>query len=96
VDDAGPDVDAAEAGKHLGGGPAVNPNVARLKQCCAALSSQAKALGNSPEAGQLNVAAVTCNQFAAGLAPNANVPELAPFKQLLKSVKAMPPICAGL
>src|SRR4051812_43347509 len=42
--DTGPDA------KPKNTGPAVNPNVARLKQCCAALGTQGKALGASPEA----------------------------------------------
>src|SRR5262245_37247495 len=48
VEDAGPDVYEASAPKYTG--PAVNPMVARIKQCCAAIRAQAKALGSSPEA----------------------------------------------
>jgi hypothetical protein len=75
-------------------GPGVPANVARLRQCCGALSAQARTLGASPEAGFLLGAANTCNMLA-GQAGSGNAPELAPLKNLLRG-KTIPPVCQGL
>ena len=76
-EDAG--ADAAEAGKaHTGTWKPQDPFVARLKQCCAALSSQAKANGNPPD---LMPAVNLCNATAAQLTANPNAPELNALRQ---------------
>jgi hypothetical protein len=91
-DDAG--VDAAEAGHpHAGGGKPVDPFVARLKQCCAALSKQAKDNGNPPD---LMPAVNTCNMTAQQLQANPNAPELNALRPLLKMVKNLPGLCSGI
>jgi hypothetical protein len=92
VEDAGTDADADAAKPHTG--PAVNPVYARLSQCCHALSSQAAALGNSPEAGMLKGAALQCNELAKQ-ATTGTAPELAGLRNALKMVK-VPPLCQGL
>lgn len=93
VEDSGPDVVEASAPKYTG--PAVNPNVARIKQCCAAIRKQAKDLGNSPEAATIMSAAASCDQLAAQAGSSGNAPELAIVKQLMAG-KPMPAVCAGL
>ena len=96
-DDAGA-VDASDAGKpahHPGSG--LNTNQMRAKQCCAALRSQAKQLGASPEANMLLGFAATCDQLAVQVGPTAGgqAPELEPLRQMLKG-KTMPGVCQGL
>ena len=92
VDDAGPDVDAADAAKPKG--PAVNTNVARLKQCCNQLAVQGKQLGNSPEAGMFTSAAAQCNAIASQVAPGGTAPELGVIRNLLAG-RTLPAACAG-
>ncbi len=90
-DDAGADA-APEAGPKRG--PGVNPNVARLRQCCGALRAQAKALGASPEAGMLIGAAAQCDGLASQAGASGNAPELNVIKGLLGG-RNVPPVCAG-
>ena len=71
-----------------------NANVARLKQCCAAIAAQGKAMGASPEGAMLVSAGAQCNAIAAQ-AVTGNAPELATFKQLLAG-RNVPAVCAGL
>jgi hypothetical protein len=92
-DDAGADADA-EAGPKKPTGPGVNPNVARLKQCCGALRAQAKALGASPEAGMLIGAAAQCDGLASQAGASGSAPELNVIKGLLGG-RNVPPVCAG-
>ena len=92
-EDAGLDAaDAAEASKKLG--PGVPTNVARLRQCCGQLRTQAKALGASPEAGMLLAGAAQCDSLAAQAGPGASAPELGILKTALAG-RNIPPICAG-
>lgn len=90
--DAGADADAAPP-KHLG--PAVNPNVARLKQCCNALAAQAKQNANSPEGQMMLTAATQCSTAAASVGPSGTAPELAVIRQMLAG-HTIPPVCQGL
>lgn len=96
-DDAGADADAADAGKPKWTGPVLNANQIRAKQCCDALRKQAKSMGNSPEAMNINNAAIFCDQAAMSLGPTAGgqAPELAPMRQMLQG-KTIPPVCQGL
>jgi hypothetical protein len=97
-EDAGADADAdADAGKPKWTGPGMNVNQARAKQCCNALRTQAKSLGNSPEAAQLNQAAMLCDGVAMQLGPTAGgqAPEFAAVRALLQG-KTIPPVCQGL
>jgi len=91
-DDAGGDADA-EAGKKYTG-PGVPTNVLRLKQCCAALKSQAKALGASPEAGMIMGVAAQCDTLAAQAGPSGNAPELGVLRGMMAG-KTVPPVCQG-
>jgi hypothetical protein len=76
-------------------GPAVNPNVARLKQCCNAIATQAKTMGSSPEAGLFSTAAAQCNLLAAQAGASGTAPELSAVRALLAG-RNIPAICAGL
>ncbi|MBC7052009.1 hypothetical protein G6O46_23655, partial [Salmonella enterica subsp. enterica serovar Enteritidis] len=74
-DDAGADADADADAAKKATGPGVPTNVARLRQCCGQLRTQAKAMGASPEAGMLLAAAQQCDGLAAQAGPGANAPE---------------------
>ncbi len=91
IEDSGPGDSGA---KKAQGGPAVNQVVSRLKQCCNALSSQAKQLGPSPEGGMIQAAAVQCNAVVSQVGPSGNAPELGALKGLLQG-RNVPPICQG-
>jgi hypothetical protein len=91
-DDAGGDADAEAGPKRTG--PGGNPNVARLKQCCGALRSQAKALGASPEAGLILGAAAQCDGLASQAGASGNAPELGVLRGVLAG-RSIPPVCAG-
>ena len=104
VEDSGPtvlmpmDEDAGwdagyDAGKKATG-PAVNSNVARLKQCCAALATQGKSLGNSPEGAMIVAAGAQCNTMAAQAGPTGTAPELGTLRTILAG-KTIPAACAG-
>jgi hypothetical protein len=97
VEDAGPDVADADAAAKKPTGPGMNLNQSRAKQCCQALRAQAKALGASPEAAQLQAFAATCDGLAAQLGPSTGpkAPELAPLRAMLQG-KTLPGICQGL
>jgi len=86
VEDAGADADASDGAvkKATGGGSTA---ASRMKQCCNALRTQAKNLGPSPEAAQLQTIATVCDQAASGTAP-----EFAPLKSLMAG-KNVPPVC---
>jgi hypothetical protein len=93
-EDAGADADAdADAGKKFTG-PAVNTNVARLKQCCNALSGEAKRMGSSPEAGMFTAAAQQCSAMAAQAGPTGTAPEMGMLRGLLAG-RTIPAACAG-
>jgi hypothetical protein len=87
-------VDVADAKPHTSsGGHAQDPFVTRLKQCCSALTKQAKEQGNPPD---IMPAVNMCNQVAAQLAANPNAPELNALRPLLKATRNLPPPCQGL
>jgi hypothetical protein len=92
-EDAGEDADAADAAKKATG-PGVPTNVARLRQCCGQLRTQAKAMGATPESGMLLGAAAQCDGLAAAAGPGASAPELGVLKAALAG-RTLPPICAG-
>jgi hypothetical protein len=80
--------------KGAGGGGGGGGNVGRLGQCCAALASQAKTLGPSPEAGLLTQAAAQCQAMVAQAGPSGTAPELGVLRSLLAG-RNLPAICAG-
>src|ERR1700677_924096 len=87
-DDSGPPVDAAtEAGKKWHGGAATNANQIKIKECCNAIRAQAKVLGSSPEAFQLNALSLQCDAFAAQMGAAGSAPELNQLRQILKTAK---------
>jgi hypothetical protein len=88
-DEAGAPGDAAaEAGKRWsGGGGGYNANQLKIKACCGTLRTQAKALGSSPEAFQLNALALQCDAFATQMGAQGNAPELNQLRQILKTAK---------
>jgi hypothetical protein len=92
-DDGGPDADAApEAGKKASGGGGLNTNQLKIKECCNAMRAEAKSMGSSPEAFQVNALAAQCDAFAVQVGPAGNAPELAQLRAILKSVK-LPTAC---
>ena len=93
-EDAGADADADADAAKKATGPGVPTNVARLRQCCGQLRTQAKAMGASPEAGFLISAAAQCDGLAAQAGPNASAPELGILKAALAG-RNIPPVCAG-
>jgi hypothetical protein len=90
LDDGGDEADApdGDGGKHWGGGGGGGPN-AKVLQCCNALAAQAKKLGNSPEAFQLNALAQQCTVAAKG-----NAPEFAGLFAAIRSKNV--PGCQGI
>ncbi len=76
--DAGDEGDAADAEAGRRGVNPVPPS--KLAACCNALRAEAKKLGNSPEAFQLNGLAQQCDQAVKG-----NAPEFAGLFAILKS-----------
>jgi hypothetical protein len=93
-EDAGADADADADAAKKATGPGVPTNVARLRQCCGQLRTQAKAMGASPEAGFLTSAAAQCDGLAAQAGPGASAPELGILKTALAG-RNIPPVCAG-
>ena len=77
-------------GAAAGGGS----NLARLRQCCAALAAEAKRLGSSPEGGMLNSAAAQCNTLVTAAGPTGTAPELGALRTALAG-RNVPNICAG-
>lgn len=94
-EDAGTFADADADAKPGFKGPAVNPNIARLKQCCAALSAQGKSSANTPEGQMVINAGNQCAAAATHLGPNGTAPEFAVIRGLLVG-KTVPAVCAGL
>jgi hypothetical protein len=94
--DAGADADADAGKKATGTG--LTTSQLRAKQCCNALRTQAKALGNSPESAQLLGLAATCDTIAMNLGPTkgGSAPELEPLRQIFKGKTTLPPLCSGL
>lgn len=89
--EAGADADA-DAPRYTG--PAVNTNVARLKQCCAALQKEATRMGSSPEAAMIASAAAQCSVLASQVGPTGNAPELGTLRTMLQG-RNVPAVCAG-
>jgi hypothetical protein len=88
VEDAAPE--AAAPKKYTG--PAVSQNQSRIEQCCNAMRAQAKSMGSSPEAFQLNAGAAYCDNVAKQVGPAGSAPEFAQIRAMLKSVK-LPSAC---
>ena len=72
--------DAGDAGADAGAppkkwtGPGANPNQTKIQACCRAMRAEAKTLGASPEAFQLNAVAGQCDIFAKQVGPAGNAP----------------------
>jgi hypothetical protein len=56
------------------------------------MRAQAKQLGQSPEAFQINAAAAQCDVFAKQVGPGGTAPEFAQLRAILKSVQ-LPSAC---
>ena len=92
--DAGePDAGFDAGKKHTGTGQTASQ--AHVKQCCAALHTQAKAMNNDPT---LTSFAQMCDGLAPQVGPSSGgqAPELEPLRQLLKGKPTIPAICQGL
>jgi hypothetical protein len=68
-------------------------NQVKIKACCNAMRTQAKAIANSPEAFQVNAAAAMCDQFASQVGASGSAPEFAQIRGMLKSV-TLPAACS--
>ena len=91
--DTGDAGDAApEAAPKKWTGPALNPNQMKIEACCNGMRAQAKQMGQSPEAFQLNAFAAQCDLFAKQVGPAGTAPEFAQIRAMLKSVK-LPAAC---
>lgn len=93
-EDAGEDAADANDGAKKWTGTAVNPNVARLKQCCGALRAEAKRMGPSPESGLFVGAAAQCDVLAAQAGNSGTAPELGALRGMLAG-RTIPAVCAG-
>ncbi len=90
TEEAGVDAEAGAPKKWTG--PGMNPNQLKIKACCNGMRTQAKAMGNSPEAAQVISIAAMCDQLAAQVGPAGNAPEFNQIRQMLKSV-TLPAAC---
>ena len=91
VDEAGAEAEAAAPKKYAGGG--MSPNQLKIKACCNAMRTQAKAMGNSPEAFQVTAAAAMCDNVAAQVGASGSAPEFAQVRAMLKSI-TLPAACS--
>jgi hypothetical protein len=94
TDDGGDDASDGgdgEAGKKWTG-TGYNANQMKIMACCGAMRAEARKLGPSPEAFQLNAAAGQCDVFARQVGPAGNAPELNQLRQVLRSVR-LPAAC---
>jgi hypothetical protein len=92
TEDAGDEGEAEAAAKHWTG-PPTNPNQQKIQACCNAMRAQAKQIGNSPEAFQINALAVQCDTLAKQVGPAGNAPEFNQLRAVLKSIK-LPAACS--
>jgi hypothetical protein len=92
VDDAGAEAEASAPKKYAGGG-GMTGNQVKIKACCNAMRTQAKAMGSSPEAFQVTSAAAMCDQFASQVGASGSAPEFAQIRGMLKSV-TLPAACS--
>jgi hypothetical protein len=90
TDDSGVDagIDAALPAHHPGG----NANVAKIKACCNALRTQAKAMGSSPEGGVILGIASQCDAVAVQAGTAGTAPELAVIRNMMKG-RTIPSVC---
>lgn len=56
------------------------------------MRAQAKQMGASPEAFQINALAAQCDMFVTQVGPAGNAPELNQLREILKSIK-LPSAC---
>ncbi len=96
-EDAGVDA-GVDAGPKKPTGPGLTQSQLHVKQCCSALHGQAKAMGTSPEAAQLEGFAKMCDGMAMQVGPHSggSAPELEPLRQILKGKPTIPAVCQGL
>src|SRR5271165_1656052 len=87
TDDGGPDADASGGARKWVGGGASNANQVKIKACCNAMRAQAKQMGGSPEAFQVNAFAAQCDMVATQIGSQGNAPEFNQIRQMLKSIK---------
>jgi hypothetical protein len=91
TDEAGSDAEAGAPKKWTG--PGMSANQLKIKACCNAMRTQAKAMGSSPEAFQVNSAAVMCDTVAAQVGASGTAPEFAQIRAMLKSIQ-LPAACS--
>ncbi|MDB4943726.1 MAG: hypothetical protein JWP97_3260 [Labilithrix sp.] len=77
------------------GGTGGSNSLARLAQCCAAITAEGKRLGPSPEGGMIIAAGAQCSALVQAAGPNGNAPELGAVKGMLAG-RQLPAVCSGL
>jgi hypothetical protein len=79
-------------------GPVLTNSQRNVKACCAALHGQAKAMGTSPEAAQIEGFAGMCDGLAMQVGPSSGgqAPELEPLRVVLRGKPTIPALCKGL
>jgi hypothetical protein len=88
TDDGGDDAGDGSDGAHHGGyGPAVNPNQAKIKQCCNAMRAT-----HDP---MFMAVAAQCDALAAQVGPSGSDPAFAQLRAILKGQK-LPGACSGM
>jgi hypothetical protein len=95
LDDAGDAAPDTGHPKPHGNWTPPNANVARIRQCCAAIRKEAKNLGTAPEATMLLGVATQCDMMAPQVAANGTAPEFAQVRALLKG-RTVPAACSGM
>lgn len=91
TDDGGAEAEASAPKKPSG--PGMSANQLKIKACCNAMRTQAKAMGSSPEAFQVNSAAAMCDTVAAQVGAAGTAPEFAQIRAMLKSIQ-LPAACS--
>ncbi|MGH7437313.1 MAG: hypothetical protein ACRENE_16675 [Polyangiaceae bacterium] len=91
ADEGGADAEAGAPKKWTG--PGMSANQVKIKACCNAMRTQAKAMGSSPEAFQVNSAATMCDTMAAQVGASGTAPEFAQIRAVLKSIQ-LPAACS--
>jgi hypothetical protein len=90
-DEGGVDAEAGAPKKWTG--PGMSANQLKIKACCNAMRTQAKAMGSSPEAFQVQSAATMCDTMAAQVGASGTAPEFAQIRAVLKSIQ-LPAACS--
>ena len=91
-DEGGADAEAGAPKKWTG--PGMSANQVKIKACCNAMRTQAKAMGSSARGLlEVNSAATMCDTMAAQVGASGTAPEFAQIRAVLKSIQ-LPAACS--